>query len=309
MVRSLCTAYHFGMALFGNTSTSRKTERPTIRGSMANPNWKIYSRIYWNAFMRLVKRGYISQAASISFSTLLTIVPFLSVLLSVSTVFPIFSKLNRFAQDYILTNFIPDLGNKILKKLTLFTSQAEAVPTWGIISLLLTLFILSVAIQDALSGMWKEKRPKKRVQAKILKWFIMTFSPVFIGLSVLLSAKVFSTPWFEKDSVMMFAFQFLSRSGFPFLLNILVFTVLYWAVPRNLILWKEAFLGACTSAVLFELAKKSFAFYIRHVNNFEIYGAMAVIPIFLVWVFISWLIVLYGSLVMHAFHEQHLFES
>lgn len=252
------------------------------------------------ALKRLFQENYTYRASALAFTTLLTIVPLLAVIVSLIAIFPIFNQLINLAQNYIIENFVPTSGTTIQLYLEGFIKQATHLPKLGIIFLFFTVITLIVTVEHTLNEIWGAKQRKKKISAILLYWLVLILTPLFLGLSVLLSSYIFSLSWIAGATSKL-GINVLILSSLPLAINTLLFSVLYIAVPNCRVEWQEGLVGGFIAAVLYELAKKGFAFYVLQFPSYEIiYGTLATIPIFLLWIYISWLIILYGALVTHA---------
>lgn len=259
--------------------------------------------LYWVALKRLFFEGYTTWASALAFATLLAIVPLFSVVLSFISAFPMFSTPINLAREFILANFIPTSRDTIEHYLNGFIEQSMQLPTLGLVFSIVTIISLAMVFDDSLREVWKSSREKKNLLTKILHWGVVLLTPFFIALSVFLSSLLFSLTWFEHLTSRLGLYIPLLASV-PLFINIGIFTFLYMSIPSHSVNWRDGILGSCTASVLFEIGKKSFALYISHFHSYElIYGTLATIPIFLLWLYISWLIVLYGALVVQTQSE------
>jgi membrane protein len=249
---------------------------------------------------KLLQDGYTYQASALSFTTFLALVPLLSATLSLLTIFPIFTKVINLTKDYVIKNFIPISGQTIQAYLETFAKQASGLPIFSLVFLFFTAFMLVITVKYTLSDIWPKSQKKKQIFAWLLYWIILIIIPFFIALSTLLGSYLFSISWLGKTTSLL-GLKTILIASLSLLCNILLFSILYFIVSNNQASWRNAFLGGFTAAILFEIAKKGFEFYIIYFPSYQlIYGALAIIPIFLVWLYIAWLIILYGALVTHV---------
>lgn len=252
------------------------------------------------AIKRLFVERYTYRASALSFSTLLALVPLLSVILSIITIFPIFTRFIDLTRNYVLANFIPTSSNVIEHYLEAFTQQASRLPTLGIVFLFFTAVTLIMTVEHTFNDIWQTRQRKKRVVPILLYWVVLILTPVFIGFSVLLSSYIFSLSWFSGATTEL-GLKIPLLNGLPLLINTAMFSVLYVVVPNCHVRWRDGFFGGFIAALLFEIAKKVFAIYILKFPSYElIYGTLATVPIFLLWIYVSWLIILFGALVTNT---------
>jgi len=259
---------------------------------------------------RFFSENYTYRASALAFTTLLALVPLLSVFVSFLALFPIFTKLVNLAQEYILTNFVPTSSATVQYYLVSFTQQASHLPIVGILFLFFTAIMLVVTVEHSLNEIWGVPNRRKRVTALILYWLVLLVVPLFIGLDVLISTYLFSIAW-VRDATVGLGIKAGVLSLIPLLINTMLFTLLYVVVPNARVFWRDGLFGGFIAACLFEVAKRVFSFYIKQFPSYElIYGTFATIPIFLLWIYVSWMIILFGALFTHTqFTHRHLFKK
>jgi membrane protein len=261
-------------------------------------------KICWIAATRVYLERYTYQASALSFSTLLALVPLLSVALSVVALFPIFTRFVNLARNYILANFIPASSSTIEFYLENFTQQATHLPTLGVVFLFIVTGVLIVTIEHTFNQIWQAPDSKKKYALWLLYYIVLLLSPLLIGLSVFVSYYVFSLHWLS-GTIGALGIGKPLFSCLPVVINTFIFSTLYIVIPRNRVKWRDGISGGFIAAILFELSKFLFAFYLKKFSTYElIYGALAIIPIFLMWLYISWLIILYGAFVTHTHYQQ-----
>jgi len=259
----------------------------------------LWIKICIMAAVRLSHGKYAYQASALAFTTLLALVPMVSVIVSVITIFPIFGKFIALSQNYIFANFIPTSGHIIQNYLEGFVQQATKLPMISILFLLFTAVTLIVTVEHSLNDIWQAAKRKSKWSIFFLYWLILLLLPMFIGVSIFISTYLFSLPWLVTAQKTLFFLPFLSF--LPLIINTLMFGLLYTVVPNAQVRWRNGLIGGLIAAVLFDLAKFGFAFYFKQFNTYElIYGTLSIIPIFLLWIYISWLIILYGALVVNT---------
>lgn len=256
-----------------------------------------FLRIIRISVKRFTDEKYTYRASALAFTTLLALVPLLSVIVAIIAMFPIFTQFIDLAQGYILDNFIPELGDTVQKYLQGFVNQASHLPKGGVIFLFLTALMLMITIEHTLNDIWSVTHKKNKISSILFYWLILLVAPIFIGVSVFLTSYIFSLTWFSATTT-QFGLRLPLLALLSLIINTIIFTILYVSVPNAKVHWRDGFVGGLTAAILFEIAKKIFAFYIKQFPSYElIYGALAIIPIFLLWIYCSWMIVLFGALV------------
>jgi membrane protein len=225
-------------------------------------------------------------AGSLSFTTLLSIVPLLTVALALSTAFPVFDDAITTLQLFLFENFLPDAEGlaTISEQILSFSEQAGRLTAIGLIFLLLTAVMLMLTIDDALNRIFRVRRRRPLAQQIIMYWSVLTLWPVLIGASLSLTSYLVG-----NTSALL--------RLIPFLFTWAALTVLYILVPYRRVDVQHAAAGALLAGIAFEAAKRTFALYLSNFPTYTlIYGAFATLPIFLVWMYVSWLVVLAGAI-------------
>jgi membrane protein len=263
-------------------------------------------RLYFVAAQRLFWEDCTYRASALAFTTLLGLVPFLTVIVAVVAVFPIFDRFTSLAQGHILANFLPSSSDVITQYFESFVHQASQLSLLGIFFLFVTAIMLILTIEHTLNEIWETPQREKKIKALLLSWLVLLLTPLFIGLSVLISSYIFSLFWFGGAASRL-GLETPLLACIPLVINAAIFTMLYVVVPNVHVTWRDGMLGGLTAAVLFEVAKKAFGFYILRYDSYTvIYGALAAVPIFLSWLYISWLIILYGAIITHTRSQMRL---
>lgn len=257
-------------------------------------------KILKTAVKRFFVESYADRASALAFTTLLSIVPLLSVFIFLVSIFPVFKKLITLTQNYVFTNFIPTSSDVIRYYLEGFVDRASHLPILGLLSLFIVAGLLIITIENTLNEIWGVSKHHKRLLFWVFFWLMVILAPVLMGMSIFLSSYIFSLIW-SHEGRDFFNIKFLMLSVFPFILNTIIFTLIYTVIPNCKVKWRDGLIGGMIAAFLFEIAKKGFALYIYFFPSYEfIYGVLATIPIFLVWLYISWVIILFGALISHT---------
>lgn len=245
-----------------------------------------------------------SRATALAYTTLLSLVPLLTVSFTILAIFPTFKSTSLQIQDFIFTNFVPASGQVIQNYFQQFIAQAAHLSLISSVSLLITAVLLLYTIDQTFHTIWKKCKPRKKLKAILLYCAILILAPLLVGLSFIVSSYLLSLPFISYTTQLLGLTKFLLLIA-PFLLNTLAFILLYKALPNCPVPWHASISGALVAAILFELAKLGFSLYIRLFPSYElIYGALAAIPIFLIWIYLSWLVVLFGAEVSHVLTHQ-----
>lgn len=214
---------------------------------------------------------------------------------SILAAFPVFENISERLQNFAFKYFVPAAGETVQKYIQQFASQARQLTGTGIVFLLITAIMLMAAIEKGLNTIWHTTQHRALARRFIIYWSFLTLGPLLMGIGMVITSYVISMPFLAAPAdVLGRRFDLLNLV--PFLMESLIFTLLYLIVPNAPVGVRYAVGGGVAAAVLFEIAKLSFAFYIANFPTYEmIYGALSSIPIFLVWLYLSWTVVLSGA--------------
>lgn len=236
-------------------------------------------------------------AGSLTFTTLIALVPLVTVMLAVFTAFPMFAGFEAALQKYFLQNLVPDnIARPVLRSLTLFAGKARSMGTVGLVMLVATALALALTIDRTLNAIWRVRRPRSIAQRILVYWAALTLGPLAMGVSLSLTSYAVSA---SRGLVSALPGGVgLALDAVQFLLLAAATAGLFHYVPNADVRWRHAWAGAAFVAVAFELAKKSLAWYVETVPSYSaVYGAFATVPIFLLWIYLGWVIVLLGAVI------------
>jgi membrane protein len=239
-------------------------------------------------------------AGSLTFTTTLAIVPLLTIVLAIFTTFPMFGKLRTALDNYFVQMLMPKaIANTITSNLTQFASKATGLSAVGGIALVFTSVALISTIERAFNQIWKVRQPRPLVQRVLVYWALVTLGPLAFGISLTLTSQLFSA-----TNGLMSLVPFLGAVFYTVVsvaLTTGAYVLLYMTVPNRDVDWRDAVWGGLVAAIAFEVAKRVFAIFIRQFPTYAIiYGALAALPLFLVWMYLSWMITLVGALLTAA---------
>lgn len=251
-------------------------------------------------FLRLLLSRFIADqgllnAGSLTYTTLLSLVPLMAVSLAIFSAFPVSERVVGEIQDFIFHNFVPASGEVVQRYLQEFSGKASRLSGVGFGFLVVVAVMMMVNIDHAINAIWRVRRKRGPLAMFLLYWAILTLGPLLIGISMAVTSFLVSIPFFMETTASLELRGYL-LALMPLLASMVAFTLLYALVPNRRVPFLHALAGGVLAALLFELAKHGFAFYLTNFPTYEaIYGALAVIPIFLVWIYLSWVIALLGA--------------
>lgn len=235
-------------------------------------------------------------AGSLTFTTLISLVPLLTVMLAVFTAFPMFSSLQAALEQYFLKSLIPgNIAKPVLGALTQFAAKANKLGAVGLVALGVTALALMLTIDRTLNAIWRVQRPRPMAQRVLVYWAALTLGPLLLGGSLTLTSYAVSVGQglFTKMPGDLAALL----GGVDIVLLGLAVAGLFHYVPNTHVRWRHALLGGAFVSLGFSLAKSLLAWYVKQVPTYStLYGAFATVPVFLIWVYLGWVIVLLGAI-------------
>lgn len=252
---------------------------------------------FYIATKRFFNEDYTYRASALTYTVLLALVPLLATIVYVSSYFPIFSDFVDLTKVYIWKNIVPASIGTTERYFQSFISQASQLPFLGVVFLFITALMMVNTIDTSLNESWKVTRKRKRFRAFFFYGLSILLTPIILGLIIFLIGYVLTFSFFGYGHYI----TFIVTLFLPFIINTLLFTVLYKLIPNTKVYWRHAFFGGVVAGLLFELTKLFFGLYVQQFSSYEfIYGVFAIIPIFLIWLYFFWCIILFGSLVSHS---------
>ena len=261
-------------------------------------NWIKVKKIIRSYFPYLMRRFHedriLYYSGYLSYVTLLSMVPLLAVIFSLFSIFPFFEKLKEEVEEFVFRNFVPELGDVLQEQILSFVDNATRMTPFGLIVLLVVALLLLSSIDHTLNQIWRVGKNRGIILSYSIYIVVLISSPVLLGTGLTANSYLLSLGGIEEGSELS-AIK-LILSSMHFLGSFLFFLLLYIVVPHTKVHFWSAVFGALIATLLFELSKSVFALYFIHFPVYQaIYGALAVIPLLFVWVFISWVVVLVGA--------------
>lgn len=246
------------------------------------------------------ERGFVI-AASLSYTSLLALVPLIAISLSILSAFPAFDDVEGRLVTQALSYVAPHAGAEVLTYLDRFVSNTSNLTALGIVWLAVTAIMLLSTIEGAFNAIWRVDAPRPLMMRLIAYWTTLTLGPLLLGAGLSLSTVIFAagnTSWLGvgADVAISGAVRVL-----PFLFAAIGLTILYLALPHRRIEWRHALLGGIIAGAMFEGLKSLFGIYISSVGTFQsVYGSLSALPVFLIWMYLGWAVILFGAAIAAA---------
>jgi membrane protein len=246
---------------------------------------------------RFIEDRLAVTAGSLTFMTLIALVPLLAVMLAVFTAFPVFSSFQGVVEKMLLQNLVPDnVARPVMTALNRFAGNATKIGAFGLALLGASALALLMTIDRTLNALWRVRRPRPFAQRLLVYWAALTLGPLFLGASLTLTSYVVSASRGLVSAIPGGLEQLLD--GAQFLLLAAAATGLFRFVPNTQVRWVHAWAGGVFVAVGIEVAKRGLVWYVGSVPTFNsVYGAFAIVPILLLWFYLLWVVVLLGAVI------------
>ncbi len=233
-------------------------------------------------------------AASLSYTTVFALVPLSVVVFGVLSAFPVFADWSDQLSDYIFSNFVPSAARSVEDYLKQFADNAGQLTTVGVIALLASLLITLNRVESTFNQVWRVKAARPKLSRFLVYWTVLTLGALLAAASLALSARFFALSMFDSAPGRFLENTLLWLA--PLVIEMLALAAIYRVVPHRTVQWRHALAGALLAALLVELVKGGIGLYLGNFGSYsKIYGTLAFVPVFLLWVFLSWVAVLLGA--------------
>ncbi len=245
------------------------------------------------------QRGF-DIAAALAFTTILALVPLLVVVFSAMALFPAFRAWQGTIEHFIFHNFVPAMGEQVQAYLVEFTAKARELRAIGIVFLVVTVLSMLATIETTFNVIWGVRRQRPYALRFLVYWAILTLGPLLIGVGIVATSTLVSLPLL-RDTVNAESAATQLLTWLPLAATTTAFVLCYKLIPHCPVRMRDALIGGIAAALAFEAAKRLFAIYVTQFPTQQaVYGAFATVPIFLLWVYLSWVIVLVGAQLTHS---------
>lgn len=248
---------------------------------------------------RLRGIGVSGTAASLAFTTLLALVPLATISFAVVARFPVFEEGLSALEQWMVRVFLPGVGERVVRDTIVgFAEQAARLTLVNLAALAVTAALLVATIEGEINAIFGVRRNRPLARRALMTLLGVTLGPLAAGLSI------YATTWLLAQSLEgtpLPGARALAGLPLPWIIGATVFTLVYKVLPYTHVRWHHAIFGGIVASAAFEGAKDLFAWYVVHVPTYrQIYGALAVLPLFMLWIYLCWAIVLAGAAIVAA---------
>ncbi len=245
-------------------------------------------------FLRFWNDNCFQAAASLTYTSLLALVPLMTVSVGILSAFPAFEDAQESLQTMIFNTLVPQVGEAVLEHVEAFSARAGSLTAVGIVGLMITAVLLLATIEGAFNAIWRVREVRALLTRFLSYWAVLTVTPVLVGASVSLTSQFLASTQLEDESWLWQQ----SVGVMPLLFEFIGLSILFRIIPNRSIRTRDAMIGGAVAALLFEISKTAFAYYLSNFPIYEtVYGALALFPTFLLWLYVAWSVVLLGAVV------------
>jgi membrane protein len=273
-----------------------------LKKSLSKEKWLDlygFSRFVWQ-HLQVIQ--WQQSAAALTYTSLFALVPIMTVSYVVLSFMPQLEPVQGQIEQFIFAHFLPDTGNQVKVYLYQFSTQAKTLTVPGIIMLIVTALMMLKTIENTFNTIWDVKKGRHGVDSFLLYWAVLSLGPVLAGAGLMFSTYLFSLSFLSdvRELVIMQPIILQLAHVMPLLLTTASLCLIYSTVPNCPVSLKHAFVGALVAALCFELTRKLFALGVKYSSYTLIYGAFAAVPMFLLWLYVCWAIMLFGAVLVRS---------
>ncbi len=252
----------------------------------------------------LIKRAQndtvLRVASSLSYTSLIALVPVLAIALAVFSAFPVFADVRQQIQDLFIQNLMPDAGQDVSAYFNDFIKATAKLTTIGVVGIAFTAILLLSTIENSFNFIFKVTHPRRWTTKITLYWTVITLGPLLLGTALSLKGMIA----FNKLTDTIPNLQILIGNLLPAIITCLLLIGVYVFIPNKKVSVSSALVGALTAMLLFLVLKQGFALFMLKNNTYKtLYGAVAAVPLMLVWMYLYWAVVIFGAVVTAALDE------
>ena len=262
--------------------------------------WRRFFTSLWTVFN---EKNCRQNAAALTYMTLFAIVPLVTVSYAMLSLFPDFAGLESKIQQQIFSHFVPESGREVQDYINSFSTQAQRLTGVGIGLLLLTAGFMLKNIENTFNAIWDIPKGRRGVSSFLLYWAILSLGPILLGAGMAATTYLFSQKVLaQNDSLGLLP---IVLRILPWVFTAIAFTLLFVAVPNCRVPLRHGLAGGVITAFAFEAAKYLFGAIVARSSVQAIYGAFAFVPMFLIWIYLMWMIVLAGCVLVRTLSAYH----
>ncbi|MDI1254437.1 YihY family inner membrane protein [Thermomonas sp.] len=272
---------------------------------------RLRDRARIGAFLRFVWKRFLGDrlfeaAGALSYTSVFALVPLSMVVFGVLSAFPVFDQWSVSLRSYIFSNFVPHAANAVEKYLSDFSANTKSLTTTGAFALVVSLLVTLTSVEAIFNRIWRVPTARPKFSRFLVYWTVLTLGALVAATSLALSTRFFALAIFETLPGRWLESLMLRLA--PMAIEMFAFAAIFKVVPHRTVKWRHALSGAALSVMLFEGVKFGLAAYLSSFDSYQkIYGAIALLPILMLWIYLGWTSILFGASLassMSAFRYQ-----
>lgn len=241
-------------------------------------------------------------AASLSYTSLIAIVPLFAIGLAIFSAFPVFDGVKEQVQEFLLRNFVPTIEQEVSQYFVEFIDATAQLTTIGVIGIAITAILMLSTIENSLNFIFKVNRPRRLTTKITLYWTVITLGPLLLGTAFSLRGYLYTLQKYMPED--MVSSQLFLSNLLPPLITMTVLVLVYVLVPNKKVNIGNAIAGSFVAVILFAILRKGFGWFMLKTATYKtLYGALATLPVFLIWMYLAWAVVIFGAVVTAALEE------
>jgi membrane protein len=251
------------------------------------------------AFARFIARRFnddqcFESAGALSYTTIFALVPLLTVALSIFASFQEFSRFSEAVTSFVFQHFVPTSGEEIETYVNDFVAKASHLTVFGTIALFISGLLLMTSIEHSFNRIWRVVTPRRALARFIVFWTTLTLGPILVGAGLAVSSAMLASPYLAQLSAAR-ELELLALT-LPFVVTFVSATLAYLILPNCQVRLRHALIGGLFTGTAFELAKIGFSQFVGQFGSYQqIYGAVAIVPLFLLWIYVTWVLAMLGA--------------
>jgi len=251
-----------------------------------------FLRFTWERF---VEDRCLQTAGALAYTSVFALVPLTAAVLGILAAFPGFAGWRDQITQWVFENFVPAAGSTVQGYITQFADNASKATAVGVLVLLFSAVSLMMSIEDAFNRIWRVQVARRASARFVIYWTALTLGPLLLVAALAISSYAFALPFIDAAEA-QFSIKAKVLAALPFLIVWAAMIAAYAVIPNRGVRMRDALIGSLVAALLFEAAKRGFALYAtKYASYQQVYGALAMVPIFIFWIYLSWAIVLFGA--------------
>ena len=262
------------------------------------------------SFSRFITKRFIDDrlfatAGALAYTTMFALVPFSAVFLAVMSAFHVYDQWTDTLINFVFNNFVPSSARQVEEYVIGFSASAKSLTVAGITALLVSVLLTMWSIERTFNRIWRVPTIRPKFTRFLLYWALLTLGSILTVAAISASSSLFA--YAELSGLQTQGVSSVLLRWSPFLIELFAMTAAYWLIPHRHVPFRFAATGGILAALFFEGLKFGFTSYIRNTSFEQLYGALALIPIFMVWIYSSWVVILFGASVaasLSAFRYQ-----